>query len=92
MEVWMPTYEYKCHKCGKVFEHSQNITEPALTKCPLDECRGKVERLISRGGGVIFRGKGFHATDYRQSSEVKSCPAAGGKPCPHNGTCPAAED
>jgi len=40
----MPIYEYECGKCG-VFEQSQRISEPALTKCPT--CRRKVRRLIS---------------------------------------------
>ena len=26
-----------------------------------------VERLISTGGGIVFKGSGFYATDYRDS-------------------------
>lgn len=26
----------------------------------------RVERLISAGGGIVFKGAGFYATDYRQ--------------------------
>lgn len=62
----MPTYEYQCGACGHRFEHFQGITESPLTRCPV--CDGKVHRLISSGAGLIFRGLGFYATDYRKDS------------------------
>jgi len=62
----MPTYEYKCEKCGITFERFQNITEDPIKKCP--ECGGPVRRLIGAGAGVIFKGSGFYATDYRSES------------------------
>jgi putative FmdB family regulatory protein len=49
----MPTYEYKCAKCGLRFERSQTMTEDPITECP--ECHGKVRRLISGGTGFIMR-------------------------------------
>jgi len=65
----MPTYEYKCEKCGITFERFQKITEEPIKKCP--ECGGPVRRLISAGAGVIFKGSGFYATDYRSESYKK---------------------
>lgn len=64
----MPTYEYRCGKCGYQFSQFQKITEPALSECP--KCREKncVERLISGGSGVIFKGSGFYITDYKQNT------------------------
>ena len=62
----MPTYEYECKKCGYEFEEFQNITEPPLKKCP--KCKGKVQRLLGTGAGIIFKGSGFHQTDYRSPS------------------------
>lgn len=59
----MPTYEYECTKCAFVFEEFQSISAPKRQRCP--RCRGKVERLISGGTGIVFRGKGFYATDSR---------------------------
>lgn len=56
----MPIYDYRCEKCGH-FEKVQKITAPALTECP--SCGGKVERLISKNVGVIFKGSGFYRTD-----------------------------
>jgi putative FmdB family regulatory protein len=70
----MPTYEYICSKCGHAFEKVQSIKANALTVCPRDACprkpwgRGKVHRRIGLGGGLIFKGSGFYATDYRSDS------------------------
>ncbi len=60
----MPTYEYRCENCGR-YELEQKITENALEVCP--KCGGKTQRLISRNGNIIFKGSGFHVTDYRNS-------------------------
>lgn len=94
----MPTYEYKCSKCKKVFDVFQKITEKPLKKCP--KCSSLVERLISKGAGLIFKGSGFYATDYRSKSYKEgkrkehgneiSCPAKGTKSkC---NSCPAGGD
>jgi putative FmdB family regulatory protein len=70
----MPTYEYICSKCGHAFEKVQSIKAGALTVCPRDVCprkpwgKGKVQRRIGLGGGLIFKGSGFYATDYRSDS------------------------
>lgn len=60
----MPTYEYECSSCGHMFEAFQSITAKALSKCP--KCSKKVRRLISAGAGIIFKGAGFYATDYKK--------------------------
>lgn len=60
---YMPTYEYECGKCGHHFELFQSMKEPAKKTCP--QCKGRVRRLISGGAGLIFKGSGFYATDYR---------------------------
>lgn len=62
----MPTYEYKCRDCGHAFERFQGINEDPIEECP--ECDGRVRRLISSGGGLVFKGPGFYATDYRSGS------------------------
>jgi putative FmdB family regulatory protein len=64
----MPTYEYRCRKCGHKFSQFQRITEPPVSKCPKCQAKGAVERLISGGSGLIFKGSGFYITDYRQKS------------------------
>ena len=58
----MPTYVYKCEKCGDRFEYFQSMTAPKLTKC--EKCGGELRRLIGAGAGIIFKGKGFYCTDY----------------------------
>lgn len=65
----MPTYEYECTACGHAFERFQGINDDPIATCP--ECSGRVRRLISRGGGLVFRGPGFYATDYRSGSSGK---------------------
>ena len=71
----MPTYEYRCRKCGHEFEEFQSITADPITKCPA--CGKKaVERLIGTGAGIIFKGSGFYETDYKRSGAGKSCPAS----------------
>ena len=62
----MPTYEYECTHCGHKFEAFQKITETALSKCP--KCNHKLRRLIGSGSGIIFKGTGFYATDYRKKT------------------------
>jgi putative FmdB family regulatory protein len=58
----MPTYEYKCDKCGP-FEIWQSIKDDALTACPT--CGARVERLISANVGFVFKGAGFYQNDYK---------------------------
>ncbi len=74
----MPTYEYECKKCGHVFERFQRITETPVSECP--ECCGKVARLPGAGAGIIFKGSGFYATDYRSNSYRRSAEAEKPKP------------
>ncbi|MCD6339352.1 MAG: zinc ribbon domain-containing protein [Verrucomicrobia bacterium] len=70
----MPTYRYRCEKCGHEFEVFQRISEKPLEVCPKDICprakwgRGKVKRVPVGGAGLIFKGSGFYITDYRSES------------------------
>ena len=61
----MPTYEYACKKCGHTFEAYQSIKDEPLRKCPACKKAG-LQRLISGGAGLIFKGTGFYETDYRR--------------------------
>lgn len=62
----MPTYEYKCKKCGNTFEKFQSITADPIKKCK--GCDGEVYRLISKNGNFILKGSGYYSTDNRNSS------------------------
>lgn len=67
----MPTYEYRCEKCGHEFEEFQSITAKPIRKCP--KCgKNAVNRLISAGAGFIFKGSGFYQTDYRSEGYKES--------------------
>ncbi|MBD3244075.1 MAG: zinc ribbon domain-containing protein [Chitinivibrionales bacterium] len=68
----MPTYEYECGKCGRVFEQFQSITADPLKKCIFEGCDGDVRRLLSAGAGFLFKGSGFYITDYRSDSYKKA--------------------
>jgi putative FmdB family regulatory protein len=61
----MPKYDYKCKKCGIVFERYQRFTEEPITCCP--ECDGAVHRVINPVG-IVFKGSGFYITDHRNNS------------------------
>jgi len=67
----MPTYEYQCLDCGYRFERFQMMSDEPIKTCP--KCRRRVRRLIGSGSGIIFKGSGFYATDYRKpdSKEAK---------------------
>jgi len=58
----MPTYEYKCLKCGAHFDAFQKMSDAPLEHCI--HCDGPVHRVISGGSGLIFKGSGFYITDY----------------------------
>jgi len=72
----MPLYDYKCTKCGHIFEVMQKISEEPLKFCP--QCKGQIRRLIS-AAGIIFKGSGFHVTDYGKK-EVREPKKPAAKP------------
>lgn len=65
----MPTYEYECGTCHRVFEVRQRISEPALETC--DACGGPVRRLLSPAP-FILKGRGWYVTDYPSESRKKA--------------------
>jgi len=63
----MPTYDYKCKECDHLFEVLQGINDDKFTKCP--ECsKESLQRLIGRGGMIVFKGSGFFETDYNNKN------------------------
>jgi putative FmdB family regulatory protein len=65
----MPTYEYRCKACAFKFERFQRMTDEPVKIC--SKCGGEVEKLISAGGGILFKGNGFYITDHRSESYKK---------------------
>jgi len=43
------------------------MSAPPIKRCP--KCGKKVRRLIGAGIGIIFKGSGFYATDYRKDTK-----------------------
>lgn len=69
----MPLYDYKCHRCGEIFEVRQRFADETLKVH--DECGGELERLISVPA-LQFKGTGWYVTDYGK----------GGNSAPKNGS------
>jgi len=62
----MPTYEYRCSKCGYDFEAVQRFSDDPLTECP--KCGAPVHKVFS-SVGVVFKGSGFYSTDNKTSAK-----------------------
>lgn len=60
----MPTYTYRCQKCGDEVEAVQAMTDPPLKRCRT--CRGKLVRTF-HPVGIVLKGSGFYKTDSRSS-------------------------
>jgi putative FmdB family regulatory protein len=56
----MPTYEYRCKKCGD-FEVVQKISDASLKACPT--CGEPIIKLLS-AAPFHLKGSGWYKTDY----------------------------
>ena len=65
----MPTYQYRCPMCGHEYEKLQSISDNSRARCP--NCGTRGDRVITGGGGVIFKGSGFYLTDYGRAGQSK---------------------
>jgi putative FmdB family regulatory protein len=62
----MPIYEYRCSNCTHVFEVLHEVGgHPG--PCPNCGATGTAHRVFT-SVGLIFKGSGFHTTDYRKRS------------------------
>lgn len=64
----MPTYQYRCTKCGHDLEAVQKFTDSALTECPT--CSGQLRKVFN-AVGVVFKGSGFYRTDSRSAEKAR---------------------
>ncbi len=62
----MPTYTYQCENCGIRFDQYQKFSDEPLIICP--ECGEPALRKVYQPVGIVFKGKGFYATDNRSPS------------------------
>jgi putative FmdB family regulatory protein len=79
----MPTYEYRCPD-GHEFDLVQRMSDEPGADCP--ECGKPSERLLSAGGGLLFKGEGFYITDYRSAEYKKKAQAETGGGAPSGGS------
>ena len=61
----MPVYEYRCKSCGKTHEIEHGFNDKRPTECP--SCGGQLVRVF-HPIGLVFKGSGFHKTDYGGTS------------------------
>ena len=67
----MPTYDYICNDCEKMYEYFQSMSDDPIKKCP--ECKkNSLRRVISGGTGLIFKGSGYYLTDYKNKKTQSS--------------------
>ena len=64
----MPTYNYYCSNCDSHFTFFQKMSEESLSTC--EECGGRINRMITGGTGLIFKGSGFYLTDYKEGKKT----------------------
>lgn len=68
----MPIYCYKCFDCNHYEEIKQSMDDDSLNVCPI--C-GKPEfKRIIKNVGIIFKGSGFHITDYAKKNVLPNGP------------------
>lgn len=96
----MPAYDYRCTSCDHIFEVMRPAKHAADGEnCPC--CEAVAKRVFSPVG-VVFKGSGFHNTDYRaktsESSPAKSTAPADSSAATSCGassaceSCPAAKE
>ncbi len=53
----MPTYDYKCEKCGYAFEEDLKIADrkiPTEEPCRFPTCCGEVKQVIIKASGFAY--------------------------------------
>jgi len=65
----MPVYEYVCEDCEYTFQQQRKVTERQVAPCP--KCRATGRKVIG-AVGIIFKGSGWHCTDYRKPEDKKA--------------------
>ena len=72
----MPFYTFKCPSCSKEEEILQSMTtaDPVCQRCANASCGvhlPEMKRVFKSIGKAVFKGTGFHATDYPSSKKRK---------------------
>jgi putative FmdB family regulatory protein len=65
----MPTYEYRCDKCGFEFEREQRITEKPIRTCP--KCKAQKARRLISATSFVLKGGGWYKDLYSSAGGSK---------------------
>jgi putative FmdB family regulatory protein len=60
----VPTYGYRCERCGHEFDVLQRMSDEPGAECPA--CGAGARRLFFPAG-IVFKGSGFYKTDSRKA-------------------------
>jgi putative FmdB family regulatory protein len=82
----MPAYDYRCTACDHCYEVTRPLGAPPETECP--QCGAPVKRVFAPIG-VVFKGSGFHTTDYRSSKPAAENTTSSPTACGSAGSSPA---
>lgn len=90
----MPAYDYRCLSCDQVFELTRSLSDSSEVLCP--SCGAATKRVFTPVG-VVFKGSGFHNTDYKPRPKGEESSPSGKDSCPKSSDgaackgCPAAD-
>lgn len=85
----MPAYDYRCPSCDLIFELTRSLSDTSEVSCPT--CGGPAKRVFSPVG-VVFKGSGFHNTDYRPRPKSEESSPSGKDSCSKSGDSPACKN
>lgn len=91
----MPAYDYRCLSCASVFELTRSLSDTSAVSCP--SCGSQTKRVFTPVG-VVFKGSGFHNTDYRPRPKSEESSPSGKDSCTDSGssaacaTCPVSSE
>lgn len=61
-------YDYRCRECGAIQAEEHSMKDEPIIYCNQCICnvnkQVQMDKVISGGCGIIFKGKGFYCTDY----------------------------
>ncbi|MBN2345697.1 MAG: zinc ribbon domain-containing protein [Candidatus Aminicenantes bacterium] len=72
----MPIYEYKCSKCGRIFEALQSLKAEPIRKCV--HCQGRSRKIVSLSSFQL-KGSGWYVSDYKKGAPAGKKPDAAAK-------------
>jgi putative FmdB family regulatory protein len=63
----MPIYQYKCNKCGFLFEKFNKVENRDISTCPHCTSNNVSRKFLPTA--IIFNGKGFYKTDNKKKDK-----------------------